>query len=75
MYKGGIILPLYFFLRGSFFSYICYNIYSALLEGEEFIDEKKTYMIRTYGCQMKRTYSEKISWILENMNYTKKLTI
>lgn len=28
-----------------------------------------TYFIETYGCQMNEHDSEKISWILENMNY------
>ena len=32
---------------------------------------KNKYMIRTYGCQMNEHDSEKISWILEEMNYTK----
>ncbi len=31
--------------------------------------EQKKYLIRTYGCQMNEHDSEKISWILENMNY------
>lgn len=30
---------------------------------------QKTYFIKTYGCQMNEHDSEKISWILENMNY------
>ncbi len=30
---------------------------------------QKKYLIRTYGCQMNEHDSEKISWILENMNY------
>lgn len=30
---------------------------------------KKKYLIKTYGCQMNEHDSEKISWILENMNY------
>ncbi len=29
----------------------------------------KKYIIQTYGCQMNEHDSEKISWILENMNY------
>ena len=29
----------------------------------------KKYMVITYGCQMNEHDSEKISWILENMNY------
>ncbi len=33
--------------------------------------KKNKYMIRTYGCQMNEHDSEKISWILENMNYAK----
>ena len=31
--------------------------------------EEKKYLIRTYGCQMNEHDSEKISWILNNMNY------
>lgn len=31
--------------------------------------EKKKYLIRTYGCQMNEHDSEKIGWILNNMNY------
>ncbi|MDR7856193.1 tRNA (N6-isopentenyl adenosine(37)-C2)-methylthiotransferase MiaB [Tissierella sp.] len=31
---------------------------------------KKTYYIKTYGCQMNEHDSEKISWVLETMNYT-----
>ncbi len=31
---------------------------------------QKKYLIRTFGCQMNEHDSEKISWILENMNYT-----
>jgi len=31
--------------------------------------KQKKYLIRTYGCQMNEHDSEKISWILENMNY------
>lgn len=30
----------------------------------------KKYMIQTYGCQMNEHDSEKISWILEEMNYS-----
>lgn len=30
---------------------------------------RKKYLIKTYGCQMNEHDSEKISWILENMNY------
>lgn len=30
---------------------------------------QKKYLIKTYGCQMNEHDSEKISWILENMNY------
>lgn len=33
-------------------------------------DSKKKYLTKTYGCQMNEHDSEKISWILENMNYT-----
>lgn len=32
---------------------------------------QKKYSIETYGCQMNEHDSEKISWILENMNYIK----
>lgn len=32
---------------------------------------QKTYYTETYGCQMNEHDSEKISWILENMNYIK----
>jgi len=35
------------------------------------IDRQKKYFIETYGCQMNEHDSEKISWILENMNYNK----
>ncbi|WP_353095230.1 tRNA (N6-isopentenyl adenosine(37)-C2)-methylthiotransferase MiaB [Tissierella praeacuta] len=31
--------------------------------------KRKTYLKKTYGCQMNEHDSEKISWILENMNY------
>lgn len=31
---------------------------------------QKKYLTKTYGCQMNEHDSEKISWILENMNYT-----
>lgn len=31
--------------------------------------DKKKYLIRTYGCQMNEHDSEKIGWILNNMNY------
>ena len=30
----------------------------------------KKYLIKTFGCQMNEHDSEKISWVLENMNYT-----
>ncbi len=30
---------------------------------------QRKYLIKTYGCQMNEHDSEKISWILENMNY------
>lgn len=30
---------------------------------------QKKYLIKTYGCQMNEHDSEKVSWILENMNY------
>lgn len=33
--------------------------------------KQKTYFTETYGCQMNEHDSEKISWILENMNYIK----
>ena len=33
-------------------------------------DNVKKYLIKTFGCQMNEHDSEKISWILENMNYT-----
>ena len=32
---------------------------------------KKTYYTETYGCQMNEHDTEKISWILENMDYIK----
>lgn len=32
--------------------------------------KKSKYMIKTYGCQMNEHDSEKISWILENMDYS-----
>ena len=32
---------------------------------------QKKYSMETYGCQMNEHDSEKISWILENMNYIK----
>lgn len=32
-------------------------------------ERQTTYFIETYGCQMNEHDSEKISWILENMNY------
>lgn len=32
--------------------------------------QQKKYLIKTYGCQMNEHDSEKISWILENMNYS-----
>lgn len=32
-------------------------------------DNVKKYLIKTFGCQMNEHDSEKISWILENMNY------
>lgn len=30
----------------------------------------KKYLIKTFGCQMNEHDSEKISWVLENINYT-----
>lgn len=30
---------------------------------------RKKYLIKTYGCQMNEHDSEKISWILDNLNY------
>lgn len=35
------------------------------------IIRQKTYYTETYGCQMNEHDSEKISWILENMDYIK----
>lgn len=35
------------------------------------ITRQKTYYTETYGCQMNEHDSEKISWILENMDYIK----
>lgn len=34
------------------------------------VKSKKKYITNTFGCQMNEHDSEKISWILENMNYT-----
>lgn len=36
---------------------------------EDIKNSKKKYLIHTFGCQMNEHDSEKISWILENMNY------
>ena len=33
------------------------------------VEKQKTFFTKTYGCQMNEHDSEKISWILENMNY------
>lgn len=42
------------------------------INNKEVINKKKNkkYLTQTFGCQMNEHDSEKIAWILENMNYT-----